>query len=664
MPRAIARALAVAFIVATQALPLALPPPTRAADSGLVVLADTTYDVLPEQARVHVTVEAVATSFEPNTDEQEVFFSGVTFAVQPGASNVAASADGAPLAARIAEQTEGYTAIEVTFAHGVFFQESYAYTVTFDLVDAGGAAGREFRIGTSLVAFPVWAFGTEGEPGSSVTVDLPPGYSPDVQGTGMQRANAATGGTLLSAEPDDPFAFFAYLTAERPGAFTESVVEVPVSSASRPVVIRAWEDDPQWAETASRLMTDGLPALEGLIGLDYPVAGRLSVEEAATSRLGEYAGMYDAATDVIRIRYDADPFVALHEAAHIWFNGTLWQDRWINEAWAEFYGVSAGTAIGTSGDTYELTDDLLAAQIPLNDWGAIGVESLQVEDFAYAATYELARSIADRTDLDGLRAVWRAAAGNEMSYQPIHGDGSPRTGASAGVESWQRLLDLLEERTGERYADLWADWVVRDDQQVLLASRSGARAQYATVVTEAGTWELPESIRVDMGEWDFTAARDALDDADSVLADRDAIAARARALRLAVPDDLRLAFEGDGGLAAAAAEADAQLDALDAVAAAEDRLDDSPSLLEQIGLLGVQPAIHLDRARDAFEDGDTGSAVAAADEARRQRDAALDSGTDRVVLAGTGVLFLDGIGLATASALRGRRRRGPPALAA
>ena len=52
---------------------------------------------------------------------------------------------------------------------------------------------------------------------------------------------------------------------------------------------------------------------------------------------------------MIRVRYDADAFVTLHEAAHIWFNGELFGDRWIGEAWAEFYGVTAAQPIGASG---------------------------------------------------------------------------------------------------------------------------------------------------------------------------------------------------------------------------------------------------------------------------------------------------------------------------
>ena len=89
------------------------------------------------------------------------------------------------------------------------------------------------------------------------------------------------------------------------------------------MVVRAWEDDPAWGTRTSDLMTRGIPALIDLIGLPYPVNGRLRVEEAATSRLGEYAGTYNDVTEMITVRYDADPVVSLHEAAHIWFNENL-----------------------------------------------------------------------------------------------------------------------------------------------------------------------------------------------------------------------------------------------------------------------------------------------------------------------------------------------------
>ncbi len=406
----------------------------------------------------------------------------------------------------------------------------------------------------------------------------------------------------------------------------------------------------------TRLLRRGLPALQALIGVDYPVSGRLSVEEAATSRLGEYAGIYNRVTGVIRVRYDADGFVTLHEAAHLWFNGDLFEDRWIGEAWAEFYGVTAGRRIGASGATFDLTDELLDSRIPLNDWGAIGVESLQVEDFAYAATYSLARRIADRTDLAGLREVWQAADAAEMAYQPIHAGGPAARGVEFDLAGWQQLLDLLEERTGEAYTDLWQDWVVNDEQQRQLAARQAARHAYAETVAAAEDWELPESIRADLGAWQFDEARDALDDANDVLADRDRIEEAAADLELTPPDTLRAVFEGDGGLPAAAAEADAERDALAALASASGWLDGEPALVESIGLLGTDPEAELAEARDAFESGDLEQAGQAAARAAAARDGADDAGRVRVLVAGGTILLLDALFLGLLFGQRQRRR--------
>ena len=72
-------------------------------------------------------------------------------------------------------------------------------------------------------------------------------------------------------------------------------------------------------------------------------------------------------------------------------------------------------------------------------------------------------------------------------------------------------------------------------------------------------------------------------------------------LELTPPDTLRAAFEGEGGLAAAAAEADAEGDALGALASATAQLDDEPGLVEAIGLIGTDPEAELADARDAFE---------------------------------------------------------------
>jgi hypothetical protein len=647
--------VALAGALAATALALPLAPVAHASHGGLVVTAQTRYEVLPEAGRVHVTIDAVATSFEPDTDEGRFFYSGITFAVPAEATNIGAFSGGVQLVTSVVEEAEGYRAVEVTFGEPVFFGESYRYAVVFDLVDAGGVPDRDVRVGRSLVAFPVWAFGTDDHAGSTVSVHLPAEWRPTIQGSSMA-LDEGPDAIVLSAQPGDPFDFFAYISADRPGAFAETPLEVPMRRETARVTIRAWDDDPDWAARTGELLTNGLPLLEELIGVDYPLAGRFSVEEAAISRLGEYAGIYDPDAAVIWVRYDADAFVTLHEAAHLWFNDRLLDGRWIGEAWAEFYSIEAGERIGSEGFRWELTDELLRSKIPLNDWGAVGREDLAVEDFAYAASYEVANRIAERTDLDALRQVWHAASNREPAY--LRPDGSVEPGrARLGQPGWQRLLDLLEERTGARFDDIWAEWIVNNEEQRLLAERASVRSLCEEVGDAAGEWRLPGFVREDLGNWAFGDARTELEVADDVLSARDRIEREAAALELDSSDRLQRAFEGEDGLEVAANLARVELAALADLAAAQERLDHEPSPLEAIGLLGSEPGLLLERARDGYEAGQLGDARRAAADALAARNAAVDQGRTRVILGASLLLGLDGLALSTATAIRLRRLR-------
>lgn len=584
--------------------------------------------------------------------------------MQPSVANISASSGGARLRTVIKERAAEYTAIELSFGRPILYRKSYRYEINFDLVDSGGAALRDIRISRSVIAFPLWAFGSEGVRGSSVQVSVPAGYSPSVEGGHLASTKSADGGTMLSSGVlGDPFAFFAYLSADRPGAFVETPLSLPVGSADAHVDVRAWKDDPAWGSRMKQLLTNGLPALHDLIGLDYAVGGPLKVEEAATSRLGEYAGIYNDVDDLITVRYDADAFVSLHEAAHIWFNQKLFDDRWIGEAWAEFYAVQAGKKIGASGETFNLDPELLAHRIALNDWGAVGVEKLGVEDFAYAASYNLANLVARRTDIKHLQTVWQAASGHQLAYQPMH----PQATADIGPitqAGWQRLLDLLEERTGRNYTDLWNEWVANPDQRVVLELRGRARVTYELVAKEAGSWDLPRLLRLQMSSWQFPEAQTQLSIARLVLAHRAEIATQAQHLDLKPPPTLRATFEGDHGMNTADSEARAELTSLDGIGQATRALAPRPTALEWVGLLGVEPATALAAARTAFESGDLGDADAAAGRARSVRIGSVQAGRQRVIVVGGGILGLDGLAMAGLGLRRRRSRRCRVALAA
>ena len=302
------------------------PQPAVASDGGLAFAASARYELIPSEQRVRVTVDGAATSLTPDSATQRFYYTGISIPAPPGAANPSASAGGVGLAASVTESTDELSIIEVTFAQGVFYQQTYRFTLIFDIVDAGGAAAREVRIGSAFAAFAVWGFGDSGTD-AVVDVALPPGFQATLLAGEMLESTTADGTVLSAPAGADAGTWFAYVTAELPNARVSEDLSVTVGDEVAEIELSAWPDDPGWVDTVRSLLVDGLPEMSEQIGLPYPLPGRLTVSEQAYGHLGNYAGTFDPLTDAIDIRYDTDAFVALHETAHIWFNGDLFEDR-------------------------------------------------------------------------------------------------------------------------------------------------------------------------------------------------------------------------------------------------------------------------------------------------------------------------------------------------
>jgi hypothetical protein len=207
-----------------------------------------------------------------------------------------------------------------------------------------------------------------------------------------------------------------------------------------------------------------------------------------------------------------------------------------------------------------LPEEPSADAIPLNAWGPSGSVSVASEAWAYAASLELARQIAERAGPEHLRAVWSAAARGLGAYQP---DANAAELAPSPPD-WRGLLDLLEDATNEDFVDLWRTWVARPRDLQLLTNRAIARGYYMRSVALAGDWHLPPETRGAMRAWQFDMAGDLLAAADArdgpASSDRgDGCHRWSRATRSA-----EAAFEGSAG-SAAAAEAKVEQVTLDAI---------------------------------------------------------------------------------------------------
>ncbi len=573
--------------------------------------------------------------------------------VLPGASSpkLTWSGSGAPKAT-VSKATSAVTNLRLDLGARLYSGKSAAYRLVFDIVDAGGAANRQVRIGDSFVSFPVWAFATDSTPGSTVRVDFPKGYQVQVASGDMPAPTTAADGTVVlqTGSLKTPLTFFAHLVADRSGAMTDRGVASTVGDTPVQVTMSSWAEDAAWGAHVGDLAGRALPVLAERIGLAWPRNGGLTIRETVGRSSGGYAGLFDPATGQIDVAYDASDEVVLHEAAHSWFNGTLLADRWAAEAFASYYARDVApdlkVAIKPGADPDTIPASLEAGRIPLNAWGALGDVARPTEDYAYAASLILARAIGQRVGDDGLRAVWADAAAGTGAYQPpavtAAADGSPAPTPETvdGPPDWRGLLDLLDEHATTSLDDLWRTWVARPEDLALLDARQAARARYAAVVASAGEWQLPQPVRDAMRAWRFDDANRLLTEAETILADRTDIAAGAAASGLTLPDTLQTAFENPDGFATATQEAQTELQTIAEYDAAVAARPASTDLITDIGLWGTSPQADLDAAQAQFASGDTDAAVVSAGNAASAWSNAADIGRGRLISLGVIILAL------------------------
>ncbi len=664
------RLLAPLVVALVVALALGAAPPSvtdvRAATSDLTIVANARYDVQPERARVHVTVDFVATNHLRDTTTRRFYFDRAYLDVLPGTTAYTIDGGSGKPAVQVAQRRTGYTRLLISFGQRINSGKSASFRLQFELPDPGGSPTRNLRIGTSFVSFPVWAFAIDSTPGGTVSVVFPKGFNVSLDAGDLQGPRTEADGTIVyqSGKLSAPLRFYAFFVADRPGAYAETMRSATIGTGRAAIAVRAWPDDPDWAKRVGGLFERGLPAIAAATGLPWTRTSPLVVQEAVSRTTGGYAGLFDPKAGRVEVAYYADAFVILHEAAHAWFNGALLADRWANEGFASYYALDAAKRLGEKATAEPLTDALKKARVPLNAWGAVGKEPSATEDYGYAASVQLAQAIAQRAGADGLKSVWAAAAAGEAAYRPIEADtvgtgthpvGPPEHAAAA--PDWRGLLDLLEERTGKTYDDLWRTWVVRDGEATLLDERSAARREYLAVVAAARDWRLPAAVRDALRSWQFDDAVALLDEARGVLDERHRVEAAAAAAGLQLPSTMELAFEANGGFATASRAAQAELAAIDHVVAAETARIGNPDPVAALGLLGTSPDVQLAAAKSAFAAGDLKAAAETAVAASGVWAGAADVGRNRLLtLIGAAVLVLLAL-MFLVSRIRQRRRR-------
>ena len=127
-------------------------------------------------------VDLLLTNHLKDTVTRRYYFDRAFLAVLPDTSGFKLTWDGKGTpTVHVSKRTKDYTLLRLDLGQRLFSGKSARYRLRFDLVDPGGAPTRDVRVGESLVTFPVWAFATDGTPGSTVKVVFPADFSVEVE---------------------------------------------------------------------------------------------------------------------------------------------------------------------------------------------------------------------------------------------------------------------------------------------------------------------------------------------------------------------------------------------------------------------------------------------------------------------------------------------------
>ena len=582
--------------VVLAAFGLAFATGEAAAAEGYSLTSSAVYRFDPAAPAVNVvtTYEMRNTTPDRNVGggrTQFFYFEGVRVPLDDGVSDLRVRVNGAD-APFAQSEVDGFQVIDVEFASRLRYGRTFTIVVSYRLLGDPPRTEDSFvRVNPAYVSFAVYAWADDGA--ADVRVELPADWTPDYVGSDFDRSATEDGLLVLESTDIAVTADFGVLVTARQD---DRLASTPLTVGDSLFEIRAWPSDADWLAFVQRQITEGVPALERLVGTPWPEANETDVIEAATPYLRGYAGFYFADTDVIEVGEDLDSHTMLHELSHAWFNDDAIAERWISEGLADEIGARAVAALGEElpepgdYDDPELPIDQVAT-FPLNEWDrpANALDD-DTEFYGYRTAFLVMRSLTDELGAARLTELVAAVLAGERAYQ---GEAPPHGEAEVAFDDdpvdWREFLDLAEQVGGAAVAgDLYRDYVLTDGQVDELADRDAAVARYTELAERGGTWAPPEAVRAAMAAWTMFAAGDQIDLADAALDVRDEIDTALGPIDLEPAATIELAYQESTDIEATTGELGTHLAAARRLTAARlalvEHLDglglDSPTLTQ------------------------------------------------------------------------------------
>ncbi|MGG5258970.1 hypothetical protein [Phycicoccus avicenniae] len=623
MTRMVQRA---AGAVAAAALALAgvlvAAPGARAAD-GLSASATSRYVLDPKDEVVRATMTIDLRNTSPDTRADggvyTYYFDAYSVPVPAGAERVRAVTGDTGLGVSLSDTDDPSTQLaRVTFPP-LRFEQSRRIVLTFEVPGAPPRSENSTRVGPGYATFVAYGPGDEGR--NTVQVVAPSSMSFTSTVDGFVPAGNGDTTTYTATENTFDGGLWAAVSLRDPKQTRERTISVDDLS----LTLESFPDDKKWASFVAGKVTDGLPALEELVGNPWP-GGLSRIREDASPSLRGYDGWFDPTGDEIVVGEQLDDDLIFHELSHAWVSGESFEERWLYEGLAQSVAERAVKRTGGDPRSHQKVSRSSSEAVALNSWaGDAGSKSADVDAYAYPASYRVMTELLGGLDDREFAAVVGAGVRGERAYDPP-GLVTP----SGGRTSWSDWLDLVQSRGGvEDAPDVFRTWVLTKKQAAQLAPRAAARTAYAALDRADGSWIPPEGLRDAMTVWDFDRATLVRDAVTPLGREAVAVQQAARRTGLPVPKAVRQSYEQaalEDDYADLATSLPAASSAITAVGAARRTADADHDPLTAVGadLLGVRD--RAERAVTALAAGDVERAAALATDARDRAGWALPLG--------------------------------------
>ena len=511
------RTVAVVSAVLALAAVTAASSTALGSDDQLQTRSTSTFRLQPAKHRVAVTVDLSVTNRIPDgfdyvtSRPQRFYVKKFAVHIQKGATNVRVSGKGSNI--RRVREDEVIDTYKVIFPR-IFRGQVAKVRVSYDLQAAGAGSSKMTRVTDAYSHFCWHGQLTDRADARAI---LPKGYSPDTIGRGV-RTRSVDGATWLTPKGQKDAKSLHCVESSKPNKLARNTITTPSGES---VVVEGWPENPQWLNAVSGLVEATLPVLQAWAGSPLPTA-ELVVRQSANQALGGYAGDFDGRSDEIRVGETTDdPATVTHELAHAWFNRSTMGETWMIEGSAEWASRVANGYWCSDPSTYTAS-----ARSNLRDWQYLGIDADERENAVvshqYAASCWIHQEITKAVGFDRMVDVNWAL----LERAPKYGGAQD---PEAAVPDWREWLDAVDEiglvpagvEDLEFAEHLLVDFGVADPNE--LADRAGARAYYHAALDAWGEY-LPEAVRVYMDAWEFDSAVAAMDVADVIVGDLNAVA--------------------------------------------------------------------------------------------------------------------------------------------